>query len=661
MRASGRVIAVVTLLVAAIVIVPVPAHALTTMSVAVVKTDTAEGTRNYVTGSYLNGSGYYETRVNNLVDLLGREFSDVVTIGDAELASLSALERYDVIVFPRTLALTSAQRAAVLKYVTRGGGAVGLFGFSRWAQDADSTYGYTPFLGMSEAPGVYLWPPSSNQLKVWEWGEVSELIGLWFFNDPLMYSSWQAVGKPTSTHWILDQTAEDVGRTEVSLKVEAADYNETMLSLPGAIGVTPLMTYGTKANSDSRDDVLDSTAAAAAHEYYSGRFVYYGFQLYDVASGWLKSDPADQLMAGRLLVNSVKWAASAEGFVDNAKQVSLTGEGWTSKGILWVRPTITNSGGISLLGPMRIGVYTPSGAVFGSYQAYAPHNVPLPPGASYTHDSFQVPVGSSPQAGTWRVRLTYRYWDYLQGGVVEAYRDMSFSSDGTSLRLASLGPVIRPGDPPPPSNAHLSQPFVPANLSVNKPFTVTGFVDKAAATGPIKLLFYQNIGGRWVLQKTVYARWSGYTDTVTKYLADVTVPYEGTWRIGASYGGNETYASSYMYRDITVGPKSSANLSTPYVPADVRRGSAFGVTGFVDQAAASGPIKLLFYQNIGGRWVLQKIVYAKWSGYTDTVTKYLADIVLPYQGTWRIGASYGGNSVYAAAYMYRDITVGAAR
>ena len=105
----------------------------------------------------------------------------------------------------------------------------------------------------------------------------------------------------------------------------------------------------------------------------------------------------------------------------------------------------------------------------------------------------------------------------------------------------------------PKASAHLSAPNVPANVWMDAPFGVTGFVDKAAATGPIKLLFYQNIRGTWVLQKTVYAKWSGYTDTVTKYLADVTLPYEGTWRIGASYGGNETYASAYTYRDFEVG------------------------------------------------------------------------------------------------------------
>jgi len=637
---------------------PHGAHGLTELSVAVVKTDTAENTRHYITGIYLNGSGYYDTRVDNLVNELKTEFSSVTVIGDTQLAILTELEKYDVLVFPRTLAMTAAQRSALLQYVAQGGGAVGMFGMSRWTPDSSNVYGYKPFLGTADAPGVYLWPPSSDALKVWEWGDVSELIGLKFFNDPLMGPQWQAVGKPASTHWILSQTVAEIDPSDLSLTVGQGDFNETMLSLSGAIGVTPLMTYGTRSNTSSDDDSLDGKAAAAAHQYYSGRFVYYGFQLYDIASGWLESDTNDPQTAARLLVNSVKWAAGADSFVDNVKRVSLTGEGWTTKGVLWVRPSVANIGGISLLGPLQIGVYTPSGAVFGSYQAYAPYNVPLPPGVSYTHDSFQVPVGSSPQAGTWRVRLVYRYTDYPGRGVAESYRDMFFTSDGVVLRLTSLGPIVGPTDPVPPASAHLSAPNVPASVSVNKPFTVTGFVDKAAATGPIKLLFYQNVRGSWVLQKTVFAKWSGYTDTVTKYLADVTLPYQGTWRIGASYGGNETYASAYTYREITVGPKASAHLSAPNVPADVWMNVPFTVTGFVDKAAATGPIKLLFYQNVRGTWVLQKTVFAKWSGYTDTVTKYLADVTLPYEGTWRIGASYGGNETYASAYTYRDFEVG---
>ncbi|MBN2839526.1 MAG: cell wall-binding repeat-containing protein [Coriobacteriia bacterium] len=445
MQIAFRTLLACAVLAATLVVAPHEAHALTELSVAVVKTDTAENTRHYITGTYLNGGGFYDTRVDLLVALLKTEFTSVTIIGDAQLASLSEIEKYDVLVFPQTLAMTAAQRTALLQYVARGGGAVGMFGMSRWTPDSSNVYGYKPFIGMSDAPGVYLWPPSSNELKVWEWGEVSELYQVRFFNDPYMYADWQAAGKATSSHWILSQTAKETGRTSLTLTVGRTAFNESMLSLPGATGATPIFTYGTRANSYTADDSMNGTVAGMANEYYFGRFVYYGFQLYDVATA--ASYPvssADRTAAQRLIMNSVKWAADTDSYRANNKAVSITGTAWHSSGILYVKPTVTNAGGVSLRGPFTITVYKPGGAVFGSYQAYAPHQTPLPPGSSYTHGSFQVRVGTAPVAGTWRVRVSYKYWDYLRGGTVEAHRDMYCTSSGSRMSLLALGAMVRP-------------------------------------------------------------------------------------------------------------------------------------------------------------------------------------------------------------------------
>ncbi|MBS3956360.1 MAG: L,D-transpeptidase [Clostridiales bacterium] len=208
------------------------------------------------------------------------------------------------------------------------------------------------------------------------------------------------------------------------------------------------------------------------------------------------------------------------------------------------------------------------------------------------------------------------------------------------------------------SSANLSAPNVPATVYADRLIGVTGSVDRKAAIGPIRLLFYQRIHGEWVLQKTVSARWSGWTTTRTRYVADVTVPYAGVWRIGASYSGNAEYPAAYEYRDFGVAPDPGANLSAPNVPVPVTRNSVFGVTGSVDRKAAIGPIRLLFYQRIHGEWVLQKTVSARWSGWTPTRTRYVADVTVPYAGVWRIGASYSGNAEYPAAYEYRDFSVG---
>lgn len=109
-------------------------------------------------------------------------------------------------------------------------------------------------------------------------------------------------------------------------------------------------------------------------------------------------------------------------------------------------------------------------------------------------------------------------------------------------------------------SSHITTPFVPAHVYRNVPITVSGQIDKAAATGQIKLLFYQKFGDTWKLQKSEYARWSGYTDTTTKFLCDVSLPYTGTWRIGASYGGNTVYPCDYTYRDIVVEAPYAAGL-----------------------------------------------------------------------------------------------------
>lgn len=443
MRSLFRLFVTVTIVASTLSVAAPPAHAATTLSVAVVQTNTSLNTRHYLTGAYLNGGGLYQGRVSNVVALMETEFTDVDVIGDSQLSALSELEKYDVVVFPRTLALTSAQRTAVLQYVSRGGGVVGSFGMSRWTPDTSNQFGYKPFLGLSSAPGVYQWPPSSDALKVWEWGEVSELYGLKFNNDGAMYAPWQAIGKPTSTHWILSQTARDLNRTSVTMSVKATDYCETMLTLPGATGVTPLFTYGTRSNSYTSDDAVNGTAAGVANQYYFGRFVYYGFQLHDIITT-AGSTTADQQAAQRLFINSVKWAGAADSYTNMNKLVSLSGTGWTSRGILYVNPTVYNVGNVAVRGPFSIGVYTPSGAALGGYQAYAPHAAPLPPGGSYTHRSFQVSVGTRPQVGTWRVRMAYRYYDYFHGGTVEAYRDMYFTSDGAYLTLKSQGPLVRP-------------------------------------------------------------------------------------------------------------------------------------------------------------------------------------------------------------------------
>lgn len=205
-------------------------------------------------------------------------------------------------------------------------------------------------------------------------------------------------------------------------------------------------------------------------------------------------------------------------------------------------------------------------------------------------------------------------------------------------------------------DSNMTAPGVPAHVYRRVPITVTGFIDAHAATGQIKLLFYQKFGDTWRLQKTEYARYSGVSPYTTAYVADTTIPYAGTWRIGASFSGNPTHIAAYEYRDFTVAVPS-AGMTVPGVPRQVYRNKPITVTGFISKAAATSQIRLLYYQKIGDTWKLQMTRYARWSGYNSSTTAFVDDVTIPYAGTWRVGASYIGNAVYPAAYTYRDFVV----
>ncbi len=108
--------------------------------------------------------------------------------------------------------------------------------------------------------------------------------------------------------------------------------------------------------------------------------------------------------------------------------------------------------------------------------------------------------------------------------------------------------------PVPTLDPHLSRPGTPAALKKGKAFTVSGTMDKAAATRAVSLVVYRKVAGKWVLSFTRATKWTAYTSTQMKYVLAVSLPYAGTWRIGASYAGNTKYHSSYAYRDVTVAP-----------------------------------------------------------------------------------------------------------
>ena len=105
------------------------------------------------------------------------------------------------------------------------------------------------------------------------------------------------------------------------------------------------------------------------------------------------------------------------------------------------------------------------------------------------------------------------------------------------------------------ADPRLSVPGVSKLLYKLTPAGITGTVSTPAAAAPVKLLFYQRTAtGGWILRKTVATKLSRVTASVTKYAADVSLPYAGSWRAVALYAGTATFASASRYSDFGVDP-----------------------------------------------------------------------------------------------------------
>lgn len=400
--------------------------------VAVVKTSVAAG------APYNNSTIYYQ-RCDAVRSDLQSEFGDanVVTISDAALNSSDpgTLDQYDVLVFTRAVAMTADQRRNVRDYAARGGGVVAMFQLANW----DYVPGRTPAYKAVHQTYTPL-GSSAEYANAWRWGETSELRRVKFINDPLMYQNWKAVGAPVSSHWILSQSAADLGRSSISLTFTRAggDYNEINSYMPKT-NLTPLLTYDVRNNASTNDDytndvngtrfTVTGSPAGWATDYYFGRVVYYGFQLYDMARDTAYGSADTKAQALRLMINSVKWAAQHESYVNSNKAALNSGRTSFSRGTLTADHTVTNTGGLPLMGSMQAQLITPSGRL-GYY--YKHNNVVLPTSASNLK-RWSFALGTSPERGTWKVRLSYVYWDYMRGGWVSSYRDILYTSNGSTL------------------------------------------------------------------------------------------------------------------------------------------------------------------------------------------------------------------------------------
>ena len=108
---------------------------------------------------------------------------------------------------------------------------------------------------------------------------------------------------------------------------------------------------------------------------------------------------------------------------------------------------------------------------------------------------------------------------------------------------------------------------------------------------------------------------------------------------------------------VTPRVKPSPGLGTPSTPTALYVNKLFTTSGTISKSAATVSMKVLYYRLVSGKWSLYKTLQPAWSGYTSTQTKYTVNTTLPYAGSWRIVASYPGNSTYASASAAKNVTL----
>jgi putative cell wall-binding protein len=450
MRKACRSLSAVLLamaLVASGVAIPVPyaAAAAAPLKVAVVTSAITEGA--YKADGSQNGS--HARRARSVYDLLAQEPGLSVTmIGDTELGNVATLRNYDVVVLVRNVATIESQRLALRQYAAEGGGVVSMFSTSRYDYRAgqSSPYGgpgyssyHTPYFQFNFAWGF---SGSSFMSQSFEYGELSELIGTKFCNDPLFQPNYQLVSSGAA-HPILQMTAAEVGTSKISFSDPNAQYNETVWPTKNA-PITTLLNYGGERVGGSKVGIENaptrygaaSHMAAWAMPYYYGKVVSYGFQIYDLIG---------QRPAARLVVNSVKWAGTHDGFGNITKAPDVSVNAWYTRGQIWATAGVSNAGSIQLRGRLRVDYYRPgastpfTGCWIKDPQGY----IPVPPGESYK-DTASANPSVSASSGRWKVRATYTYYDYFRGGWVSVYRDGYLDGTGSGMTWRGTSGLARP-------------------------------------------------------------------------------------------------------------------------------------------------------------------------------------------------------------------------
>lgn len=126
---------------------------------------------------------------------------------------------------------------------------------------------------------------------------------------------------------------------------------------------------------------------------------------------------------------------------------------------------------------------------------------------------------------------------------------------------------------------------------------------------------------------------------------------------GHSAGESAPYGFGVEGAHVTNHPYAS--MTRPYAPKTAGRGVAFKAYGKISPKHAAGAhsVWVKAYRREGGRYVLKKTYTGTVKDYTSAQSKYVASVVLPSAGTWRIRASHSDSGHLTSYSSYRYLTV----
>lgn len=265
--------------------------------------------------------------------------------------------------------------------------------------------------------------------------------------------------------------------------------------------------------------------------------------------------------------------------------------------------TLTISGTVS---PVTAGqdvaiiIYDPTGNL------RAVDQVTPNPDGTYSKDVMTFAPGNP--SGTWSAKVTYQ------------------AASATASFTFSVGP-------PPRAPTRITCGLSDSSITVGLSITVTGSIN-ASLTAQVTIQANAD-GSTWINLTTVN------TDSGGRFSYSWTPNAVGTYRVRASWPGNQQYSEATSDIVTLTVTKVSTTISCSVSPAEVNQGSPVTTSGSINPAAAGKNVTLTYKKPDGA--TSTKIVKTGSDGkFTDTYTPDTA-------GSWTVSASWTGDQTYRGA------------